>query len=66
MWTLLQLAIVTAVLFSNAYWSWTPNGYLAAMIAIGSAVISTWAISKLIDLLRVRRGKLPWRSQRLD
>lgn len=29
----LQIAIVIAVLFSNIRWQWTPNGYLAALLA---------------------------------
>jgi len=29
----LQFVIAAAVLFSNVRWQWTPNGYLAAIIA---------------------------------
>ncbi len=33
MWTLFQSLIVVGVLFSNIYWQWTPNTYVAALIA---------------------------------
>jgi uncharacterized membrane protein YgaE (UPF0421/DUF939 family) len=36
---LLQLVVVGAVLSSNVYWQWTPNGYLATLIGIFAAII---------------------------
>lgn len=41
---LLQAVIVGAVLFSNIYWEWTPNGYLASLIGIGVAYLVTVAL----------------------
>jgi hypothetical protein len=49
MWYVLQGAIVCAVLFSNIYFQWTPNGYLAAIIALGLAFGVSWIISKAAD-----------------
>lgn len=57
MWRLFQTAIIGAVLGSNIQWQWTPNPYLAAVIGIGCAYGATWLLSRLIDLLRARRGK---------
>lgn len=47
MWFLLQSLIVFAVLASNVYWHWTPNGYLAAVLAGVAALVVTGCINEL-------------------
>ena len=47
MWFLLQGAIVFAVVASNIYWQWTPNGYLAAMLGGIAALVVTGAFNEL-------------------
>ena len=37
----LQFVIVAAALFSNVHWQWTPNGYLAAILAGLAAYLVT-------------------------
>lgn len=64
MWRFLQLLILFFVGLSNIQYHWTPNGYLAAMIAFGIAYLVTEALSKIIDLLRYRQALL--RQQRRD
>lgn len=39
---LFQMAVFTAVLFSNVRWPWTPNAYLASIIAGAAAFGATW------------------------
>lgn len=55
MWRLFQTAVVATVLSGNIYWHWTPNGYLASLIAGMAAFAATYSLSWLIDLFR-RRG----------
>ena len=47
---LLQIVIVFLVLSSNVYWQWTPNGYLAAGLAILAAIF--------ISALMIALGRL--------
>lgn len=48
---LLQLTIFVAVLFSNIHYEWTPNGYLASILAVGAAFV----VTVVIDRLRTRQ-----------
>lgn len=57
MWFLLQGSIVFAVMASNIYWEWTPNGYLASLIGIGLAFAVTMMVSQLLLWTRQKRGQ---------
>jgi hypothetical protein len=54
---LLQVAIFSGVMISNALWQWTPNGYLAAMIGVGAAFLATVVISKSLLLWQRLRAR---------
>jgi hypothetical protein len=56
MWRLFQALIVFAVMASNIKYQWTPNGYLAGLIAAGAAFLATVIVAKVIDLIRFRAG----------
>ncbi len=58
MWKLLQGLIVFAVLCGNIHWSWTPNGYLAAILGIIAAYILTILPFQLFELARAFKRKL--------
>lgn len=58
MWKVFQLLIFVGFLFANVYWQWTPNGYLASLIAVSLAFATTWAITQAVDLLRRRKRRL--------
>jgi len=53
MWFLLQISIIFAVMASNIYWQWTPNGYLAGLIGVGLA----YGATGLITQYRISRDK---------
>lgn len=53
MWYLFQGWIIFAVIASNIHWQWTPNGYLAALIAAGLA----YGLTALLTEYGVRRDK---------
>ena len=57
LWKLLQLAIVFAVLLSNAEYQWTPNGYVAGGLAVFAAFAATVLLGDLFRLLRLGRQK---------
>jgi hypothetical protein len=50
-WFILQSSIIFAVIASNLFWHWTPNGYLAGLIGVGLA----WVLKRLLSA-RWRRG----------
>lgn len=50
MYFLLQSSIIFAVVASNIHWQWTPNGYLAGVIGVGLAWISTRLLSGALSL----------------
>ena len=54
MWFLLQSLIIFAVMASNIYFKWTPNGYLAAMLGGIAALLVTVGIN----------GLRTWQSER--
>jgi hypothetical protein len=49
---LLQSVIIFAVVASNIHWQWTPNGYLAGILAFVAALLATVGLSYLIDMVR--------------
>jgi hypothetical protein len=58
MWWLIQSSIIMAVLVSNIQYHWTPNGYLASLLAGIAAYLATAAclsIGELITRLRINR-----------
>jgi membrane protein implicated in regulation of membrane protease activity len=57
-----QLTIFILVIASNAVWQWTPNGYLAAILAAMAAFALTAAPVTLLTRLRLRRQRLANRS----
>lgn len=57
MWKLIQFSVMVAVLGSNGAYHWTPNGYVAGLIAIGAAFFLTLGLSALLDLGRSLRAK---------
>jgi hypothetical protein len=48
-WLWFQAAVMFAVIATNIHWKWTPNGYLAAIIAAFAAWLATkllaWALN---------------------
>lgn len=52
MWHVLQIAIFTAVVFSNIRWQWTPNEGLACLYGGMLAFGVTWCLSELFALIR--------------
>ena len=53
MYYLLQSVVIFAVMASNIRWHWTPNGYLAGLIAIGLA----YGLTSLLSQYGVRKNK---------
>lgn len=54
-WKILQGSVVLAVIASNIEWQWTPNNYLAAILAFVAALLVTVALSGIGRLLVGRR-----------
>jgi hypothetical protein len=52
MWYLLQGVVMFSVLASNIHFNWTPNGYLAALIAVGAAWAVTQALGFVLSAVR--------------
>jgi hypothetical protein len=69
MWTLLQLAIVFAVMASNIEYNWTPNPHIPALVGVTVAWFATKILSVAFDLsgrLHRWRTKARRRKQSLD
>lgn len=49
-WYALQFTTFAAVLFSNAAWHWTPNGFAASFAAFIAALLVTEIVNRTIDL----------------
>ena len=49
---LFQMVVFTLVLFSNVRWKWTPNGYLASLIAMGATFLATVFVIKVVETVR--------------
>lgn len=47
MWFLLQLSVALAVLFSDAAWHWSNNGYVTGLLAAYAAYAATCLIYSL-------------------
>jgi F0F1-type ATP synthase assembly protein I len=52
---LLQSLIVLAVMASNIYWQWTPNGYLAAVLGFIAALLATVGLTNLLSWASQKR-----------
>lgn len=52
MWFLFQGSIMFAVMASNVTWHWTPNGYVAGLIAAGLAYGLTYGLGNLLAYCR--------------
>jgi len=52
MWLIFQSAIIILVLWSNIYWHWTPNTYLASAIGIGAAYLATLGLNAVARFVR--------------
>ncbi len=52
---LVQLAVFIFVMGSNGKWQWTPNGYVAGLVAFFAALLATTII---LDSLRFYRWLL--------
>jgi hypothetical protein len=55
MWLLFQCSIIFAVISSNIYWKWTPNGFVASLFGVGAAYGLTIALTYCIQRVRQRR-----------
>lgn len=68
MWKLFQLAVFTAVVFSNIYfgWAWGTSPLAVAVVALAAAWISTAVLILLFDLLRRGKALLLRCHQRVD
>jgi len=49
MWFLFQSLIIFAVMASNIHWHWTPNGYLAGLLACLLAYGATRGLAYLLE-----------------
>lgn len=60
----LQIVIAGAVLFSNVRWQWTPNGYLAAILAgLAAWLVTVFPLRLLAWSVKLRAR---FRQQKLD
>jgi hypothetical protein len=57
LWNWFQLLIIGLVMSANVYWQVTPNKYLASIAGVVVAYLVTVALSKLIELLSLRRRR---------
>lgn len=63
MWKLIQFSVIVAIVGSNGAYHWTPNGYVAGLIAVGAAFFVTLGLSSLLDLWRSLRANQKLRGQ---
>jgi hypothetical protein len=52
MWYFLQAIVMFAVMASNIHFHWTPNGYLAALIAATATWAVMWALDFVLSVAR--------------
>jgi hypothetical protein len=57
LWNWFQLLIIGAVACANVEWPFTTNKYLVGIIGVVAAYLATVALSKIIELLSLRRGQ---------
>jgi hypothetical protein len=55
---IMQFCIVVAVVGSNGQFHWTPNGYVAGLLAVLAAFLVTLLIVAIGDLFLVLKKKL--------
>jgi hypothetical protein len=55
-WYALQGSVIGVLWVSNEVWHWTPNRYLAGLIAVGTAVLITDEINRFRDRRAARRA----------
>ena len=64
---ILQMLVAFAVLSANVYYEWTPNGYLAGLLAVAAAwavtVIPFWIIDKARMLIAPNAARNQRRSK---
>jgi hypothetical protein len=58
LWKLLQISIFTAVLMSNVHYQWTPNGYVAGVVAFFCAFGTTVLLGDLFRFIGWCRKQL--------
>lgn len=51
LWKLLQFVIIVAIAGSNGQYHWTPNGFVAGLVAVFAAFAVTALLSELFRLL---------------
>lgn len=59
-WRVLQLGVATAVLFSNIHYQWTPNGYVASIVAVFAALLVSAIPIMVADVARLGRRFSEW------
>jgi hypothetical protein len=52
MWFLIQSSIIFAVMASNIRYKWTPNPYVAGLVAAGAAFAATALLNELLTWAR--------------
>jgi hypothetical protein len=62
-WYFLQILIVFGLLFANIHFQWTDNPWIGFCLSWASAYIVTWLLSRLLDLLALLSGRVPYRRQ---
>lgn len=55
---IMQFCIVVAVIGSNGQYHWTPNGYVAGLLGVLAAFLTTLLIVAIGDLVLVLKKKL--------
>lgn len=55
---LMQFSIAVAVIGSNGQFHWTPNGYVAGLLAVLAAFLATLLVIGCRDLFLVLKKKL--------
>jgi hypothetical protein len=54
-WYALQGSVMLVLFGSNEIWGWTPNRYLAGLIAVGTAILITDEINRFTGRRAARR-----------
>jgi hypothetical protein len=53
---ILEVLLFTAVIFANIHWEWTPNQYLATVLAGFAVFVVFYQLPKWVSLLRRKTG----------
>lgn len=51
LWKIFQFVVIVAVAGSNGQYHWTPNGYVAGLVAVFAAFAATALLSELFRLI---------------